>query len=149
MRVLSLLLVVALSACGGVEPGEWCAETGGLGSVFGACAVQAPGGLPVVRTGILAETARAIEVGAGYWGVDTDVLDGWTLQLDGGWFACGDVWTYGCARLDLKVIRAAAGDDGCRTCVLVHEIGHVVLNGDGDHVDPRWAGTGIDVRDLR
>ena len=36
---------------------------------------------------------------------------------------------------------SSAPDDGptrCRTSVLVHELGHVVL-GDGDHADPRWA----------
>jgi hypothetical protein len=91
------------------------------------------------------ETRRALEIAGEVWGVEaSQVLTGWTIRFCGGWFLCGSgssaAWTYGCARLDLKLITAAVNPKtGCLPGVLVHEVGHLVVGGDRDHRDPRFA----------
>jgi hypothetical protein len=94
--------------------------------------------------GLEAEARRAMEIAATLWDVDpSDYTTGWVVSYCRSWFVCqgagAAAWTYGCAQLDRELIRVAPGLDGCATGVLIHELGHLVLGGDGNHEDPRFA----------
>lgn len=144
-RLAALTLLMA-AACGGPEAPAAVAFPGSatIGEAHGARVVAVPRAeFPIETTGLLAEVERSIEVGAEVWGVDDGVLSGWTIAFQGGWFPCqtaaGAEWTWGCTYPAHRLVYAAP-DDGplrCRSSVLVHEIGHVVI-GDPAHTDPRW-----------
>jgi hypothetical protein len=141
---LSILLVLLASACGvdrALEPAPVFPESSTIGYAHGARLVDDPAAEFHVSTeGLVAEAERAIEIGAATWGVDASVLDGWTVAFQGGWFVCHTrplaTWTFGCTHREQGWIQSGP-DGGCRTSVLVHEIGHVVV-GDMEHLDPRW-----------
>lgn len=145
----ALPLAALLAACGEAprpSPAASFDADATLGWVGGARLVADPHAeFQVERAGLVEEAGRTIALGAALWGAaPATALDGWVIVFSGGWFPCrtaqGATWTWGCTYPAEAVIYAAP-DDGptrCRTSVLVHELGHVVL-GDGDHADPRWA----------
>lgn len=94
--------------------------------------------------GLETEARRAMELAAEVWNVDpSDYTTGWVVSYCRGWFVCQGAgtaaWTYGCAQLDEELIRVAPGLDHCASGVLIHELGHLVVGGDGEHEDPRFA----------
>lgn len=87
---------------------------------------------------------EAIDLGLSFWEADASVLDGWTLAFHDAPIAeCNGAG--GCVRVrthEIDVfVRASFAAPRCArelTAALPHEIGHVVLNGDPQHTDPRW-----------
>jgi hypothetical protein len=142
----SILLVLLASACGvdpALEPAPVFPPSSTIGYAHGARLVDDPAAEFHVSTeGLVAEAERAIELGARIWGIGDDVLEGWTVAFQGGWFACQTrptaTWTFGCTHREQGWIQAGPDEEDCRTSVLVHEIGHVAI-GDMEHRDPRWA----------
>ncbi len=93
--------------------------------------------------GLERQTARALALAGQVWGVEPQgYLTGWTISYCRGWFLCAGggqaAWTYGCAYLEREAILAAPGPTQCIAGVLIHELGHLVLGGDGAHHDPRF-----------
>jgi hypothetical protein len=140
-RGLATLLLASAaliaSGCAGAESDSPVCDA----HVYGACLVLDPDLAP--RPTPPAERARVlIEVGALYWGADAaTVVAGWTIYaIRADSIPCaGNPGLYrGCTYRDRRVIVLSDTGDGCFEEWLAHEIGHVVLNGDPQHLDPRW-----------
>jgi len=143
----SALLLTLAVGCG--KPVEPCPEAeGAFACVEGATLALSsePWCESKLATaqGLVAEAVKAMELAGQVWDVDpSDYVTGWVISYCGGWFVCGSggsaSWTYGCAELGEDLIKAGPNLDGCASGVLVHEIGHLVVHGDRNHRDPRFA----------
>jgi hypothetical protein len=93
-----------------------------------------------------ARVRAAAADGARWWGADPAILDGWSVVVLDGAFACGDLAAAGgCTVIAEREIRVSTELGPCVDVLpLAHEVGHVALlaaSGDADarHADPRWA----------
>ncbi len=88
-----------------------------------------------------ARLQSTIDVALQYWGGTWDDMNGRTLTLvDDSYVSCKGTEALGCFDGNIRITTRDPGI-GTFPCieatVLVHEIGHVVLD-DPDHTDPRW-----------
>jgi hypothetical protein len=126
------LPVLALAACGGVQPDFRVRDTGVV--VRSDAAFTRSVDFP-------ARVESTVDAALGYWGGSWSNLAGTTIVFDGNaHVACGNLGpSTGCYDGDIRVSTLDAGES--ITCVeatvLVHEVGHAVI-GDADHTDPRW-----------
>ena len=126
------LPVLALAACGGVQPDFRVRDAGVV--VRSDAAFTRSVDFP-------ARVESTVDAALGYWGGSWSNLAGTTIVFDGNaHVACGGhASSTGCYDGDIRVSTLDAGES--ITCVeatvLVHEVGHAVI-GDADHFDPRW-----------
>ncbi len=148
MRILLVAIAVAVAGCGTDPACPAPPEPGCRYSVRGACAVFDPGDPPQVgAVDVPARLEHGIAAGAAFWGADPDrVVDGVTIVVreHPAWID-GEL-ALGAASPRCHMIYLSDGVSpmgqvypGCIELMLPHEIGHLVLPGDGAHRDPRWA----------
>jgi len=126
------LPILALAACGGVQPDFRVRDAGVV--VRSDAAFTRSIDFP-------ARIESTVDAALGYWGGSWSDLAGATIVFDGSPHVdCGNLGlSTGCYDGDIRVSTLDAGES--ITCVeatvLVHEVGHAVI-GDADHLDPRW-----------
>lgn len=115
-------------------------ETGCSFELNGACFIIPYSERYVVdRETLLVEAEEAVLLAGDYWSVDPfTVIDGWTVTAYRDPFTCGySDNAGGCNYGRLCGQMAVATRLGCFRSLLIHEIGHVVID-DPNHSDPRW-----------
>ena len=126
------LPILALAACGGVQPDFRVRDAGVV--VRSDAAFTRSVDFP-------ARIESTVDAALVYWGGSWKDLAGATIVLDGSpHVACaGHASSTGCYDGDIRISTLDAGES--ITCVeatvLVHEVGHAVI-GDADHNDARW-----------
>jgi len=119
MKRLILAALLTVTACGRQE----CAQ-----KYRGVC-LEAPG--PRID--------RFVDGALAFWGAPDSAIAGTTLHTTSGQMDCSGVQAYGCTYSDMRDVTLDINAyPACPYYNLVHELGHVILNGDGNHTDPRW-----------
>ena len=132
MRQWQAVAVLALSACGSVEPGFTVRDV--TVTVRTDAAFTRSQDFP-------ARVESTVEAALAYWGGSWADLAGSAIVFEGAaHVACPGIGpSIGCYDGDIRVTTQDAGQTvACvESTVLVHEVGHAVI-GDAGHEDPRW-----------
>jgi hypothetical protein len=133
-------LLVTLATWLGCTGPEWDGDPSSCSFVQdGACVRLEPGTRAAPK-----DLQFALGVAAAYWSADASVLSGYLISVhpqNADLSLCGGgPWTTsGCVDRARAHMHLRQVDD-CAFLYLPHEVGHVALDGDGDHEDPRWPG---------
>jgi len=96
----------------------------------------------VDTAGLAEEVGRAIQRSLAYWSAPASALAGVRLYIRAEGINCGHPWlSTGCTFPEKRIEIMPVPDPPCRTLMLCHELGHIILPNDGMHTDPRWADT--------
>lgn len=93
--------------------------------------------------GLAEETERTIDLALAYWDVPASILIGWRMFFVSEPRECSNLGVRGgCCEHGPQRITLSPSLS-CRTYLIPHEIGHIVLPNDRGHADPRWAGASL------
>jgi hypothetical protein len=96
----------------------------------------------VDTVGLIEEVGLAIRRSLTYWSAPASSLAGVRLYIRAEGINCGHPWlSTGCTFPEKRIEIMPVPDPPCRTLMLCHELGHIILPNDGMHTDPRWADT--------
>ncbi|HEY3357654.1 MAG TPA: hypothetical protein VGQ83_30660 [Polyangia bacterium] len=134
LRISVVAVALAASACASAWPAD--------PQIYGfdlQVAPQCKQDWPV-REDLRPRLRRAVEMAAAFWGIEPSAVSGWRLLLNEGLVQCGsDAAATGCTTTKDQTVAIAADFYRCvESSTLMHEIGHIALDGDPEHRDPRW-----------